>query len=147
MWVGNMEVRIEEYCTMMEPINNVDIAELVVIPKRKAGYMKGVVDIPFEFDLGRAKWTWNETYHGHTFGLHHNITVQLDRPWYTFDLISSTPISLERISKSPKESAGQVSEAGAANGQTVPHELMVPDFPGKLKMEYSIDRWVQSNGQ
>ena len=98
MWVGNMEVRIEEYCTMMEPINNVDIAELVVIPKRKPGYMKGVVNIPFEFDLGRSKWKWNESYHGHTFGLHHNITVQLDRPWYTFDIMHSAPVTLERIS-------------------------------------------------
>ena len=126
---------------MMEPINNVDIAELVVIPKRKPGYMKGVVVLPFEFDLGRARWSYHETYHGHTYSLNHVITVQLDRPWYTFDVLYRKPLTLERISTAPKVSVGTVPDTDAAKGQAAPHELLIPDYVGDIRMDYSVDSY------
>jgi hypothetical protein len=61
-----------------------------------SGSISGTVDFPFAFE-GAAREGLRESFEGQHFSIRHNVTATILRPWYTFEVTSALPITIQRI--------------------------------------------------
>ena len=60
------------------------------------GTIEGIVDLPFSFP-GTGRAALYESYEGDLFSIRHSVSVTAARPWFTFEVNSSAPFSVQRV--------------------------------------------------
>ncbi len=80
------------------------------------GEVAGTVDVPFTF-RGTAEML-HESYEGALFSVRHAVIIIVKRPWFTFEVTSRTPVSVQRVHTIPRRATyvvvGQAAAAAEA---------------------------------
>lgn len=69
------------------------------------GELIGTVDLPFAF-LNPANTPLSESYEGELFSIRHKIILNVERPWYTFNVASEAPIAVQTVHALPTGALG-----------------------------------------
>jgi len=111
-----IEVALEEYVCLSDPYVTNDVCSLSVPVTIEPTNIVGEMLFNFEMDISQTRckiplkvkdpMALSDDYIGVQFGIKHAIVVTIDRPWYTFPVVSYTPVAIYSSEPAPTESLG-----------------------------------------
>ena len=125
VFAGGVKVRVEEYTCLLDPFVTNDLAKVEMKPVVSSSL--GIVvegskgySFDFEIDLADAfpvdsnsstkpdSCRLQEDYIGKNFSIKHALVVEVERPWWTFNVVHYEPICIyDRGNPAPHESRGR----------------------------------------
>lgn len=98
VWYESIDITIEQVAATLDPFVST-VLSTHTESVRGGGYVENSIYTPFSLEL--QPYFLLATYSGKSFGIRHIVTVQINRPWYTFPVKSAgTPLHLTRTKES-----------------------------------------------
>ena len=113
-------IRLNESVTFVDPYITNELQDATTDKKLSESerYIDGRLEFPFEIDLTNVILEQGKSgelrpfvddYVGGTFGIKHALIVTVERPFYTFPVEKSFPVSIYTVDAAPVNSRGRVS--------------------------------------
>jgi len=109
VWQGGIKILLECTLSFFESLSSRD-EELLEITLTEPSFIEKETSFKFDIDLAKLPSDFIESYDGEMFSVRHTLVLTVVRPWWTFDVMRSTTISIQTLSEAPSEQSQMVDD-------------------------------------
>eukprot|EP00612_Vaucheria_litorea_P007213 CAMPEP_0171476924 /NCGR_PEP_ID=MMETSP0946-20130122/3883_1 /TAXON_ID=109269 /ORGANISM="Vaucheria litorea, Strain CCMP2940" /LENGTH=492 /DNA_ID=CAMNT_0012007285 /DNA_START=38 /DNA_END=1516 /DNA_ORIENTATION=- len=142
VWTYGIKVAVEEHLLLLESAGS-ELLCSATIDVAPGQYIEETKSFPFTLPLesldrdNSSVVGLRESYVGDMLALRHQMVVKIQRPWYTFNVISQVPIFVQRVIPPPSPQHGPI---GPNNEEGGPNTVVViPDCNGRAELSLESD--------